>query len=420
MRIHDVELEQSLCRRFIDQPEEFALVELKLDDFIDPLARDIFRAMSHLAADGEPVDLVGIAGRINRTAAELSDWVGKSVPVGDVEFYAKRLRELTVARKLRASFDKLEGPEELISLMRELEIDLKADKMFDLEELLEDYAERWEEKQKLLADTGAIGLVTGFERLDQKVSMLPGNLVILGARSSVGKSSLAMNMAVNAAMLGQNVLFFSGEMQAHELMDRILAGLTGIHATKFKYADTDAGLLQGRKELASIPKGRLRLMYKPRLTTHDVCRIAKQIARKHKVEFVIVDYLQYLADTKDRGENDNLRIAGMTRRLKNLAGELGCVVLALSQVNRQASGGTGMPELYHLRDSGAIEQDADVVLLLNRENRSSVTGILRVAKNRSGQSDLGIMLDFKPETTVFTESTEPARVAEEEFEGLIE
>jgi len=398
-------MEQQIVRLLVLYPEQFEVLRLERDDFYDPQAQRMYDAIAELHQEGLPIDLLSLSEKVG-AASTLADWLNQDyVSVHSGTHYAAKLRELSVARKVVIEVEKEKDPKKLIELIKGLESKLQSESMLNVTQLAELYDEKWKEKQERMAKSGAIGLVTGFEKLDQKVTMQDGNLVILAARSSIGKSGLAMNIAVNSAMFSQNVMFFSAEMKDTELMDRVYSSLTGIHATKFKYADTDSGLQRGRKEFTTLDPDRFKLYFRPYLSTKEVVRVAQTEAKKAKPDLIVVDYLQYLADPKSKNGTDEQRVAGMTRRLKALAGTLDCVVLALSQVNRQAAGrDNGMPELSDLRSSGAIEQDADIVLMLNRENRSSATAQLAIKKNRSGQADVGIALDFNPETITFTES----------------
>ena len=138
----------------------------------------------------------------------------------------------------------------------------------------------------------------------------------------------------------------------------------------------------------------------PKVTSDEICTIARKESFNKKINLIVVDYLQYLNDKIPKGGTNNDRIGLITKNFKSLAGELDCAVLLLSQVNRKAD---DKPEIEHLRDSGNIEQDADLILILSREDRAATKAELAVKKAREGSAEDIIRLNFNPKTTKFNE-----------------
>ena len=181
-------------------------------------------------------------------------------------------------------------------------------------------------------------------------------------------------------------------------MGRVLSQLSGVSATRFKYANADHSMSVAETQL---PKDdTLQFIEAGQMTSDDVCRISRQASQRQKIDLVVVDYIQYLKDPTLKGQTNNDRIGNITRNFSGLAKDLKCPVLALSQVNRAAS---GAPELQHLRDSGNIEQDSDIVLILHRESKDAECANLAIAKNRNGMIEPENLLYFTPKTTRFYE-----------------
>jgi replicative DNA helicase len=219
----------------------------------------------------------------------------------------------------------------------------------------------------------------------------PGALYIIGARPSVGKSVVAVNMAFELAGEGA-VSFHSLEMSKREIMNRLFASVCNVsmdHLENRTLNETDwRRIAEKQKELARP----IAIADKSGQTLVDVRAFARQVGKKHKLAAIVVDYLQLMQDT-ERGRNRYESVTAISNGLKILARDLDVPVIALAQLNRGIEGRKdNAPGLADLRDSGAIEQDADVVILLNRE-RSNTDGederskmILHIAKNRHGKT----------------------------------
>lgn len=251
------------------------------------------------------------------------------------------------------------------------------------------------------------GIPTGFTDVDALLTGGPnrGALVILGARPSMGKTALALNIALNAAR-DYTVLFLSQEMQNGELLDRALAALGRIPLSAVIRGDMTPvewdGFTVANTKLQDL---NLHLDDQPALTLLDVRNKARLVKRKHGLDLLIVDSLQLMSG---EGSNRNQQIEEISRGLKALAKELNLVVLALSQLSRNAAN-KARPQLSDLRDSGAIEQDADIVLFVHRDEVDNPQTHLRgfadlfVAKNRQGRID-DVLLVYEGMYTQFSDT----------------
>ncbi len=257
-----------------------------------------------------------------------------------------------------------------------------------------------------IAASGAasVGVASGIVGLDGVLGgMRAGGLYLLGATTSVGKTALALQVADQAATDGSTVLFFSLEMSAQQLVQRVLAGRTGVSChlmVNGRLSDYARDRLESAIEW--LPKGLL-IDDSGSLTMAEIAARSRSLAIGGRVDLVVVDYLGLVAPTA-RGRSREEEVSEVSRGLKNLAKELGVPVLALAQLNRAADHAEHGPQLYHLRESGRLEQDADVVLFLHRPEKGNAAE-LRVAKNRQGPAGVTVRLRFDGVTTRFSEVT---------------
>ena len=251
------------------------------------------------------------------------------------------------------------------------------------------------------------GIATGFAGVDQLLTGGPnrGALVILGARPSMGKTALALNIATNVAR-DYGVLFLSQEMMTGELLDRCLASVGGIGLGSIIRGDMDDGdWTKFTAATAKIKDMNLHLDEQPALTLLDVRSKARLIKRRHGLDLLVVDYLQLMSG---EGNSRNQQIEEISRGLKALAKELNIVVIALSQLSRNAAN-KARPQLSDLRDSGAIEQDADIVIFLHREEVDNPGTPMKgfadvfIAKNRQGRID-DVLLEYEGLYTRFCDT----------------
>jgi replicative DNA helicase len=227
----------------------------------------------------------------------------------------------------------------------------------DLITLLGDRFDNLEKRSK--AEIKTIGLPTGFTRLDKYIGgFVPGENVVVAGRPGMGKTAFAVSIGIAHAKLGGRVIMFSMEMSKEQLADRILSSLGRVDNLKVRNADVN------EFELENIARELLLIDYKFQIedsTMLDIAQIKTRIkTMKIKPTLVIIDYMQLVKSTG--GKNREQEIANISRQCKLIAKECGCTVMPLSQLNRGTEEGNSRPKLANLRESGAIEQDADTVL----------------------------------------------------------
>lgn len=390
--------------------------ELRSGDFYRGSHGTIFDAVFSLFADGEPVDAITISDRLDRDG-KLVEVGGRGrvhelaalVPaVGNVGHYAQIVREMAMLRGLttvgeqiqRLGWERPAAALELIERAQVLVYDLSHHATGDrgvvsLHDALGDTFSRIEEIYR--DGREVVGVPTGFLWLDRLTTGLqPGNLIILAARPSMGKTALALGIAANVVVREQlPVALFTMEMNVGEVTQRLIASEGLVESQLLR-----TGKL-GPEEWSQITAAAARLDQAPllmdetaSLTALELRSKARRLAlRVPKLSLIIVDYLQ-LMTSGNRAENRNQDVSQISRTLKILAAELRVPVLALSQLSRQVEGRHDKrPMLSDLRESGSIEQDADLVMLLYRDDYyheddpdTSQRGIAEVnlAKHRNG------------------------------------
>lgn len=386
------------------------------DDFYADANQKLFNHLMAMHEKGSRIDTVLLKERLKREgdfeaiggAAYLAE-VAQSVPyASNATYYAKIVRDKATLRSLihasteilRDAYDETVDPTEIVSQSEQKIFAVhdarSTDKVTNIHDLLVEAFERIDAR---LERGEGVGIPTGFTDLDRLTGGLhDSELVILAARPSMGKTALATNIAeyvtINASV---PTLFVSLEMARLELAQRMLCSQGKINANKFR-----SGFLSGedRKQLveasAKLGKAPLFVDDTSSRTVTEIAACSRRLQRKENLGLVIIDYLQ-LVQPDDPRDPRQEQVAKMARRLKGLARELEIPVLCLAQLNRQVEAGreTHRPRLSHLRESGAIEQDADVVMFINREEvyqtredaeKDGTLGMadLFVAKQRNG------------------------------------
>ena len=265
--------------------------------------------------------------------------------------------------------------------------------------------------------TQSFGVNTGYPGIDQRLlGLRPGQMVVVGARPGVGKTSFALNLCVNAAAEGASVAFFSLEMSKIEIAQRLLSAQAKIGLMDIRSANIRDNqwpqILEATQDLSKLD---IMIDDTPGTTVTEIRAKARRMLHGKEKGRVIIDYLQLLSAPAGTNRNDNRAtiVGDMSRGIKIMAKDLGVPVVALSQLNRVVEGRTGKrPQLSDLRESGSIEQDADIVILLDRSMTDEeaerndrpdkdVTEFI-IAKNRSGPLAV-VPLMFLPGSTKFVE-----------------
>jgi len=252
-----------------------------------------------------------------------------------------------------------------------------------------------------------VGLPTGYLDLDDRtLGFQEGNLIILAARPSVGKSAFAINLAYNIAEKNKHVAFFSLEMSAEQIVTRMLSTVSSINNQALQSGNINSRQWRQVEHAATL-LSRLNIYFDDASTSNvgEVYTKCRQLKQEDKLDFVVIDYLQLLTGTGNYGGNRVVEVSEISRRLKNLARDLGVPVLALSQLSRNVEQRTdNRPNMADLRESGSIEQDADIVMFMYRDDyynpeTTSQPNIVEISisKNRSGATgkfDLLFVKDY--------------------------
>ncbi len=390
---HDVQAEKSVLGAVLIDPSAMNLVAefLKSEHFYLPEHQSIYSSMLTLFEKQQPVDLITLQSELKKDgalkkiggASFLSDLINTVPTSAYVEYYGQIVKSNYVKRKLielssRMVEKAFDEKGDVKKLLDEAEVEIFAlsqahlhQDFIELKDILAESFERLEEFMK--KGTHLRGVPTGFADLDTKLAgMQDSNLLILAARPGIGKTTLALNIALHVATVDKiPVGFFSLEMSKEELVDRLLVGKADIDAWRLKtgrLSDDDyKRMTEAMGELSEAP---IFIDDTPGMSILEMRTKARKLKIESNVRLIVVDYLQ-LADSGKRFDNRVAEVSFISQGLKNLARELRIPVLAISQLSRAVEQrGTKKPQLADLRESGAIEQDADVVMFLYYEDES--------------------------------------------------
>lgn len=390
---HDLAAERSVLGAIlIDQSAINLVLEfLKPDHFYLPEHQLTYSAMLALSEKQQPIDLVTIQDQLKKDGnlkkvggpSYLSDLINTVPTSAYIEHYAQIVQDHYTKRKIiemssrmvEKAFDEKGDVNKLLDQAEGDIFSLAEEHLHqDFIELREALAESFERLEELAKSGAHIrGVSTGFDGIDGKLSGLhPSNLIVLAARPGIGKTTLALNIALNAAVKEKIAVgFFSLEMSKEELVDRLLVGQADIDAWRLKtgrLSDDDyKKLTEAMGELSEAP---FYIDDTPGISILEMRTKARRLKLEKNLKLLIVDYLQ-LADAGRRFDSRVQEVSFISQGLKNLARELKIPVLAISQLSRAVEQrGSKKPQLADLRESGAIEQDADVVLFLYYEDDS--------------------------------------------------
>lgn len=360
-----------------------AVVEMDPDDFSEPAHRLILNAMKDLNRAGTPVDLVTMYTEMQKSnrieiiggAAYLPKLVSSVVTTANVKSYIRIVRECATRRRLRGIGESLikasaESEKNVDEIRETAALDIrnvKGDggiKLVNQEQAVIDTYEQLSDAQKR-EDQPDNRIMTGLGPLDGMTGGLYGSkLMVIGARPSVGKSIFAMTICLNAAKQGKRVLYISKEMEVNELMEREFASFSLVNLSEITSgAITNEGWV---KLAESIPEMVSRKMFycTDTITVEDVRKAAFQMYENGGIDLICIDYIQLMESNKKRS-NRQEEVSDISRGLKRLAQELKIPVIALSQLNRGNAKEKRPPTMNDARESGAIEQDANIFLLLH-------------------------------------------------------
>ncbi len=419
------------------QAAQIALESLRPDDFYDPANREIFAAMQALSNDARPIDLVTLDEELTRRgrldavggAAYLID-LRQNVPsAANVQAYIRIVDEKATLRRLIAaaeqiSRDSYAGEKENAEILEAAEkaiYDITMRKGGEeLQPIQPVLISTFERIEQLVKNHGRIeGVPTGYRELDDLLTGLhPGELVLVAGRPAMGKTSLGMNFVENAAIrAGKKAAVFSLEMPAEQLVMRMMCTEARVDMQKVRRGaidDEEWGKLADA--LVSIGPAQIYIDCTPGITVPEMRSKARRLQLEHGLDVIMVDYLSLMTAT-GRNNSRQEEVSQISRTLKGLALELGVPIIALQQLSRAPTGRSNhRPLLSDIRESGAIEQDADVVMFIHREEYYDADtpdkniAELIIAKQRNGS--LGtVKLGWKGEYTWFMDLSARAKEA---------
>ncbi|MCL5012277.1 MAG: replicative DNA helicase [Patescibacteria group bacterium] len=431
----DIESEKSILGSIMIDKHAISKVadSLFVQDFYTPAHQKIYSAMLSLFSKNEPIDILSVSNVL--TAQGFLDAVGGASYLGDlvtvvpssshIGHYAKSVREKRVLRDLigissdihESVFDQGTNVERLIDAVEQRIFSVaqkSQDKRFVLvkDELHSAY-ERIERIHREGGSAALRGVTTGFPSLDNNLSgFQKSDLVILGARPSLGKTTLALDFARAAAKAGHAVGIFSLEMSKEQIIDRLISSEAQVPLWKLRtgrLSEQDFDMI-AQGALDRLSQMKIIVDDTPSLSIMQIRSIARRLQAEHGLELLVIDYVQLIQTT---GSSDNVvqQFTEISHGLKALARELNIPVLALSQLNRSVDNRESqIPKISDLRETGSWEQDADVVLLIYRKDRTrnepsledENTASIIIAKHRNGPIGT-VDMKFDPERVTFHE-----------------
>jgi len=429
----NIDAEKSLLGAVLIDEEVLADVTefVTIKDFYEKRHSIIYGAMMSLYEKHQPVDLLTLTDELKRKkeldvvggSAYLTDLTNYVPTSAHAEAYAELVAQKAVRRRLiKASseiselgYNEETSTQELLEkaeseLFSVSDQTLKQD-IVSLESILTESFDRMEELHR---NKGTLrGIRTGYRDLDNMTAGLQrSDLIVLASRPAMGKTTLVTNLAYNVATIAkQPVLIFSLEMSKEQLVDRMLADASGVDAWNIRtgnLSDEDFGKLS--EAMGEMAEAQIFIDDTPGLSVLEMRTKARRVNHEQPLGLIVVDYLQLMQGSASGSNNDNrIQVVGeISRGLKLIARELNVPVIALSQLNRSVEARSPqIPQLADLRESGSIEQDADIVMFIYREayynpetERENITDLI-IAKHRNGPTGK-VELYFNPERLRFT------------------
>ena len=411
-----VDIERIVLGALMIDKDAFSVVSETLhpETFYEPRNQKVYSAIQRLSLDEKPVDIMTVTEELKRQGTiedvggpsyilELSSHVASSA---HIEYHAKILAQKFLARQL-ISFASV--------------IETKAfDETIDVDELMQ------EAEGSLFANKGGLtGIPTGYTKLDDYTAgWQRSDLVIIAGRPAMGKTSFALSLAKNIAVdYGRPIAFFSLEMNNVQLVNRLISNVCEIEGKKILNGQlNDEEWSRLDKNVGKLQTAPIYIDDTPGMSIFELRTKARRLVREKGVELIMIDYLQLMNANGARFGSRQEEVSTISRSLKGLAKELDIPVLALSQLNRTVEGREGLegkrPQLSDLRESGAIEQDADMVLFVHRpeyyriftdEKGNDLHGKAQIiiAKHRKGGTG-DVLLNFRGEFTRFDNPGEAA------------
>lgn len=430
---HDLEAERALLgAMLIDKNACNDVINMATpQDFYLDAHRLIFTGMKFLHDGNKPIDATTVTDYlINQKILEKVGGVdyllvlANSVPtVAHTTHYLQILNEKSLLRRLikeatnivQDAYGEITDINDFIDTVEKDVLEVTRDRNAGEFKTIESVVQNVTARMNLLQKNGGVvsGVKTGYKELDKLTSgFQPGDLVILAARPSVGKTAFALNIGFNSSLNSEEaVAIFSLEMPAEQLVIRLICCAGSIDNDKLK---TGAILKENANKYYAaadrVTRCNLYIDDTPAVKIGEIAAKCRRLQREQGLKMVIIDYLQLISGPSSSRESRQQEVSDISRQLKALARELKCPVIALSQLSRQVEQRKGKPMLSDLRESGAIEQDADIVAFLhredyqNKEKEAETNGLTEivVAKHRNGAT-ADISLVFEKQYSRFSD-----------------
>jgi len=434
-----IELEEAVLGALMleKEPLNDVIEILKPESFYKEAHQEIYKAIKELFEVSEPVDILTVTNRLRNNgkldivggAYYITNLTTRVQSAANVEYHARIISEMSIKRELirissEIQRDAFEDSTDVFELLDRAEqslfdvSDTNIRKNYESMQALMLQAIEELEKRKTQKE-GLTGIPSGFTDLDRVTSgWQKSDLIIIAARPGMGKTALVVTAMRNAAIeFNKPVAIFSLEMSSIQLVNRLISAEAQLESDKIKKGNLEEyeweQLLHKTNRLTEAP---IYIDDTPALTILELRAKCRRLVAQHSVELIIVDYLQLMSGDSSRGSgNREQEIAGISRALKSIAKELSIPVIAVSQLSRavETRGGDKRPQLSDLRESGSIEQDADMVIFLYRPEYYGLTGDetgynpegvgeVIIAKHRNGSLDT-VKLKFVGKYTKFTD-----------------
>ena len=426
---HNLDAERSVLGAILHENLSLSAVLeiIEAAEFYSDAHRKIYSAIIAMSDRNEPADLITLSNSLKDQGsleqiggtAYLALLVDNVASAANIAYYAKIIKEKAVKRSLIGSASKMldaayspeKSTEEAIGEAQQVILSLsmtgRKRRIQTAREIAKQTFSTIEERSK--RGDALTGLSTGLRKLDElTLGLQAGELFIIAARPGMGKTALAIGIAHHVAQDGTPVFFHSAEMPAEMLMVRMLSGATGIDSHQLRrgsiFGSSWASLARAAEAIGSIP---LLIDDGADVTPAELRATSRRVKAEHGIGLLIVDYMQ-LMKANGRYETREREVAEISRTLKGIARELNIPVIGLSQLNRKVEDRLNRtPQLSDLRESGAIEQDADVIAFIYRDEAQG-TAEINIAKHRNGPTGI-VKLLFDATTQTFRDFNDDRR-----------
>jgi len=431
----DLSLEKAILGACLLEPKAFSSVQSLLEeDFLfDTFHKMVFTALSDMYTNGEQIDIITVTHNLRKK--KITEYNGENVPylltglmidvvsTAHLEVHSLILREMYMERELtRISHSKFEGDaiEKAEAIQTAIKRALTVNGVDDWKSISEVMISLEKHRNKV-RDRELMGVPSSFPTIDRITGgFQEGQIIIVGARPSVGKSAFIGGIAVNAAQKGHKVGVISLEMPDEQIGARLASIYSDIEFYKiYRSIVTDFNeekrLIDSMVNIGSLP---LFITDKTNVTASAIRAKAEKLKKRGGLDLLIIDYLQLIETESKNNQNREREVANLSRSMKLLAMDLKIPIIVLCQLNRQSEtdGKAKKPRMSQIRESGSLEQDADVVMLLHREWKSGILtdeqgnnterkATIIIEKNRNGET-MDLDIGFNPELMKFYEEQE--------------